>query len=110
MNAQTQTPEMVSLSPANGADSVDSLVAKMIVTFNLAMGGGMSWTGGGEKFPEPDRSRHAVVSDDQKTCTIPVKLKSNQAFPLGLNGQILKNFASKSGVPLSPVVYTFKPM
>jgi len=39
---------------------------------------------------------------------LPVELKPNSQYRLGLNSQSFKNFQSADGVPLAPVVYTFK--
>ena len=39
---------------------------------------------------------------------LPVELKPNSQYRLGLNSPSHKNFKSADGVPLAPVVYTFK--
>lgn len=106
--AKTQTPEIVSLSPANGDHAVSPSVGELRVTFNMPMGDGMSWTGGGDDFPEIDKSRSATWSDDKMTCTMPVKLQPGRKYRLGLNSRSFHNFTSEAGVPFSPIVYTFE--
>jgi hypothetical protein len=77
------------------------------VTFSVAMGGGFSWCGGGEDYPEIPEGQRPFWSDDKKTCVLPVKLKSNWTYRLGLNSPSNRNFSSAAGVPLDPVLYTF---
>ena len=78
------------------------------MTFNMPMGGGMSWTGGGPEFPEIPEGKSPKWSADGKTCKLPVSLKSGQAYRLGLNSRSHNNFQSAAGVPLEPVVYMFQ--
>ncbi|MFK8114759.1 MAG: M56 family metallopeptidase [Rubripirellula sp.] len=101
--AMAQTPEIVKLVPANGAKNVDSKRAKISVTFNMPMGAGMSWTG--EQFPH-DGGKPSW-SKDKRTCTVPVTLKPNQSYQMGLNSRSHNNFQSEAGVPLKPVRYQF---
>jgi hypothetical protein len=78
------------------------------VTFNVPMGGGCSWTGGGPEFPTIPEGKEPFWTEDHKTCVLPVALKPNSQYRLGLNSPSFKNFQSAGGVPLEPVVYTFK--
>lgn len=106
--ARAKTPEIVKLSPANGASNVDPNIKSISVTFNMPMGGGMSWTGGGENFPAIPSGAKPKWSRDKLTCRLPVKLKSSHSYRLGLNSRSHNNFQSDAGVPLQPVVYEFK--
>ena len=72
------------------------------------MGGGFSWTGGGPEFPTLPERQKPHWSKDRMTATLPVSLKPNSAYRLGLNSKSFKNFASADGVPLEPVVYKFR--
>ena len=72
------------------------------------MGGGFSWTGGGEEFPAIPERQKPRWSKDRMTATLPVALKPNWSYRLGLNSPSFKNFASADGVPLEPVVYKFR--
>ena len=98
-------PAVVSMVPANNATKVSPALTELSVTFNVPMGKGFSWTGGGENFPEGTGS--PKWSADGKTCTMPVKLKPNWSYRLGLNSQSHKNFQSARGVPLDPVLWQF---
>jgi hypothetical protein len=82
-------------------------MTELKVTFDVPMGGGMSWTGGGEQFPKLPEGKQASWSADELTCTLPVKLEPGHDYQLGLNSPRFKNFQSKAGVPLEPVVYKF---
>jgi len=101
-------PQIVSLTPVNGAKAVDSTLTELRVTFNMEMGGGFSWCGGGPDFPTiPDGKKPAWL-EGNKTCVLPVSLKPGTSYRLGLNAPSAKNFQSAGGVPLEPVVYTFR--
>jgi len=106
--AKATTPQIVKLVPANGATDVDPTTASISVTFNVSMGSGMSWTGGGPAFPTIPVGGKPVWSKDRKTCTLPVKLESDHAYELGLNSPRHNNFQSASGVPIQPVHYQFR--
>ncbi len=107
VNAKVRTPKIVSLTPANGASDVDPATKPLRVKFNVPMGDGMSWTGGGENFPEIPNGQQPKWSKDGLTCTLPVRLQPDHDYRLGLNSLSHLNFESKWGVPLPPVVYTF---
>lgn len=106
--ALAKTPEIVRLVPENGATDVNANISSISVTFNMPMGGGMSWTGGGAQFPNIPSGAQPKWSRDKLTCRLPVKLKPNHQYRLGLNSPSHKNFQSEGGVPLQPVVYQFK--
>jgi RNA polymerase sigma-70 factor (ECF subfamily) len=101
-------PKVVSLSPPNGARDVSPSVTELRVTFNIRMGGGMSWCGGGPAYPASPAGKDAYWTEHGKTCVLPVELKPGSEYELGLNSPSYKNFRSATGVPLSPVLYTFK--
>lgn len=105
---QDQGPKIVSLTPANGAKDVSPDLKELRVTFNVRMGAGCSWTGGGPQFPTIPEGQKPSWTEDGKTCVLPVALKPNTQYRLGLNSPSFKNFRSAKGVPLAPVVYTFK--
>lgn len=107
VNAKVRTPKIVSLTPANGASDVDPATKSLRVKFNVPMADGMSWTGGGENFPEIPNGQRPKWSKDGLTCTLPVRLQRDHDYQLGLNSLSHINFQSKWGVPLPPVEYTF---
>jgi hypothetical protein len=99
-------PKAVTLDPPNGATYVDPAKGKISITFDQKMGGGMSWTGGGPTFPES--AGKIEWSADQKTCTMPVKLKPGQEYEIGINSPSHRNFTNTAGVAVEPVLWTFK--
>ena len=99
------TPEIVSMNPPNGAKDVDPTIKELRVKFNVPMGEGFSWTGGGPNFPKT--TGRPRWTKDHKTCVLPVKLEPGSDCELGLNSPSFKNFQSRSGVPLEPVAYQF---
>jgi hypothetical protein len=105
MKARLQKPQIVAISPANGAKDVDPATTELRVTFNVPMAGGFSWTGSGPNHPEV--TGRPFWTADGKTCVLPVKLKPNWDYMLGLNSPSHKNFQSESGIPLEPVRYRF---
>jgi hypothetical protein len=107
MKARVMKPQIVSMSPANGAKDVDPKVREIRVTFNMPMAGGFSWTGGGPQFPTVPNGKRPYWSEDRKTCVLPVSVKPGSAYRLGLNSPSHKNFQSEGGIPLEPVEYTF---
>ena len=103
-----RVPKIVELKPANNANEVDPSITELRVTFDVPMGKGMSWTGGGPSYPEGPSGARAEWSSDGKTCVLPVTLQPGHSYRLGLNSLSFNNFQSESGVPLEPVVYQFK--
>ncbi|MGA2799203.1 MAG: Ig-like domain-containing protein [Thermoguttaceae bacterium] len=105
---KVKQPEIVSMSPANGAKDVDSKIKELRVTFNVPMDAGFSWTGGGEKYPKIPEGKGPSWTKDRKTCILPVELQPDWEYRLGLNSLSFKNFQSASGIPFEPVEYSFK--
>ena len=105
---RVNVPKVVAMTPENGATDVDPNLKSIQVTFDMPMGSAFSWTGGGEMFPEIPNGQKPRWSRDGKTCTLPVELKPNHEYRLGLNSLSFNNFQSKWGVPLEPVAYSFK--
>lgn len=101
-------PKIVSLKPLNGAKTVDPNLKELRVEFNMAMGEGFSWTGGGPEFPTGPEGKKPYWTSDHKVCILPVGLKPGSSYRLGLNSPSHKNFQSAGGVPLEPVTYTFR--
>lgn len=108
LKTKTQKPVIVELSPANGATDVDPQTTELRVTFNVPMGGGFSWTGAGPDYPPAPEGQGPHWTEDQRTCIRPVRLESNHQYRLGLNSPSHKNFQSAAGVPLDPVIYSFR--
>jgi beta-lactamase regulating signal transducer with metallopeptidase domain len=105
---QTKVPQVVKMDPSNEATDVDPSIEELRVTFNVPMGGGFSWTGGGPRHPDGREGKRPYWTKDRKTCVLPVTLKPDWHYRLGLNSPSHKNFQSAAGVPLDPpVIYSF---
>lgn len=99
-------PEIVKLSPADGAEGVDPSTKSISVTFNTRMAGGMSWVKSDGHFPGTETGR-AAWSKDGKTCTLPVELQPGETYKLSLNGSHYLNFQSDDGVPVAATLWSF---
>ena len=108
VESQTQLPKIVKLNPPNGAKDVSPDLKELRVTFDVPMGGGFSWCGDGPQFPKIQEGKRPSWIDGGKTCVLPVKLEPGVEYEIGLNSESHKNFQSAGGVPLVPVLYTFK--
>lgn len=108
LKRKTAKPQIVGLDPKNGTTDVDPKLAEIRVTFNVEMGGGFSWTGGGSDFPKIPEGKKPSWAADHKTCVLPVELEPGKTYRFGLNSPSHKNFQSAGGVPLDPVTVTFK--
>ena len=105
---EPKVPIVVSATPAMGAQDVSPDLKELRVTFNVPMAAGFSWTGGGPEYPTTPEGKKPFWTEDHKTCVLPVELKPNSQYRLGLNSKSYRGFQSAEGVPLVPVVYTFK--
>jgi beta-lactamase regulating signal transducer with metallopeptidase domain len=103
---KTRKPKVVSTVPPLGASGVNPSITEISVTYDIPMGGGMSWCGGGDRFPET--TGKATWSEDKKTCTMPVKLKPNHEYTMGLNCPSYRSFMSASGIPADVVWFKFQ--
>jgi len=108
LKAMVQKPVILSMDPPNGAENVNPGTAELRVTFSVPMGGGFSWTGGGPEYPPGVEGKGPYWTEDRRTCFLPVNLEPNRAYRVGLNSFSHRNFQSAAGVPLEPVVYTFR--
>jgi hypothetical protein len=108
LKSKTAKPQIVGLVPKNGTTDVDPKLNEIQVTFNVEMGGGFSWTGGGSDFPKIPEGKKPSWSADHKACVLPVELEPGKTYRFGLNSPSHKNFQSAGGVPLDPVTITFK--
>ncbi|MGL6225091.1 MAG: DUF4932 domain-containing protein [Thermoguttaceae bacterium] len=108
---ETQTPQVESFNPPNGAKNVDPKLSAVSVTFDCPMRGGCSWCSldFNATFPKTPVDKGAQWSSDEKTCTMFVELKPNKTYNIWLNiNPLYESFRSKNGdVPLKMVRYTF---
>jgi beta-lactamase regulating signal transducer with metallopeptidase domain len=101
-------PQIVAMTPKNGVMDVDPSLTELRVTFNVPMGDGFSWTGGGPQYPNSPPGKKPYWTEDHLTCVLPVQLQPSSDYRLGLNSPSFKGFQSVTGVPLEPVSYRFK--
>ena len=105
---RVRVPKVVKVAPENGATGVDPATRMIRVTFDMPMDtGSYSFTGSGPSFPEVPEDKGARWVNN-KTVICPVKqLRSGTRYEYGLNSVSHKNIASKWGVPLAPVRFSF---
>ncbi len=108
LKTKVMKPQIVHVYPPHGATDADPNLTQITVTFNVPMGEGFSWTGGGPNYPTVPEGKKAYWTADHKTCVLPVELKPGWEYKIGLNSAWHNNFQSAAGVPLDPAVYTFK--
>jgi beta-lactamase regulating signal transducer with metallopeptidase domain len=104
---RVRIPRIVEMIPPNGAADVSPALTELRITFDVPMGGGFSWTGGGPNFPTIPEGQRPYWTPDKKTAVLPVQLKPGWKYQLGLNSFSHKNFQSEGGIPLEPVGYSF---
>lgn len=98
-------PEVVSTSPQAGASGIDPATPEIKITFDQDMDTqGYSWTGGGEFFPELASKPKWL---DARTCIMPVKLKEDRFYRVGINSSSNQNFGSVNGTPAIPYAIYF---
>jgi hypothetical protein len=93
--------------PSNGATDVDPNLTELRVTFDIPMASGFSWCGGGDHYPEGLEGKRPSWTEDKKTCVLPVKLKPNWSYKLGINCPSLNSFQSEGGIPVEVTWYEF---
>jgi Domain of unknown function (DUF4932) len=101
-------PKVTRMIPPNLAIDVDPDLGELRVTFNMKMGKGVAWCGGGPHFPEIPEGKSAYWSKDRKTCILPVKLKPNWTYRVYLNMGHYNSFRSAEGTPMPSLGYTFR--
>jgi hypothetical protein len=111
VKAKALVPQAVHFDPPNGAQDVSPAATELRVTFSVPMGGGCSWCTVGDDdsdYPKCPAGKMFFWTSDKKTCVLPVALKPGMTYRLSLNAPEFNNFQSEAGVPLEPVIYTFK--
>jgi hypothetical protein len=101
------SPRIVGMVPANAAQDVDPELGAIIITFDRPMKD-KQWAVMrlSDKFPET--AGDVSYDKDRKVFTIPVKLKADTEYELGLNAEGHFAFRSEAGDALYPVVIRFK--
>jgi len=106
VKARLTKPKVVSLIPPNRATEVAPNLEEIRVTFDVPMTRGYSWTGAGDHYPAGTGNNPYWIDD--YTCVLPVALKPDHQYNLGINSVSAVNFQSADGgVPCDPLEYTF---
>jgi hypothetical protein len=104
--APAQAPRVIKAIPDNGDTDVDPALKEIVVEFDQDMSrDGHSICGGGESFPEilsPPRWK------GNRTVRIPVKLKPDHLYELGINCPSFRNFRSEKGEAVVPYPISFQ--
>ena len=107
LKAKVKKPVIVKMEPPNGTKDVNPKTAELRVTFDAPMADGSAWCGSGLDFPLIPEGKKATWNADHKTVILPVELKPHWGYKLSLNSPSKKDFATRAGVPLDPVEYSF---
>ena len=100
-------PKVLSMTPANGATSVDPALKTLRITFDRPMrADGWSFVGGGSNFPT--LTGQPVFDEARTILTLPLELKPAWDYAFRLNGGRFQGFQSEAGVPLNSVSVTFR--
>lgn len=97
-------PQIVSVTPADGAKDVDPNLGEIIVCFDRSMREGWSLTGNGwpKCIGEPE------FDASMKKLTIKVQLEPEKEYKLSFNSGRYHGFLGQDGIPLTPCAYTFR--
>jgi hypothetical protein len=107
MKAQeAAAPQVVSMTPTNGAFDVDPATEAIVVTFDRRMKVGYAFVGGGPNYPATEGS--PAFDTERRTVTLKVKLKAAWRYELWLNRGQYVGFRSEEGVALKPVRIEFR--
>lgn len=103
---RADAPRVVRTVPKSGATDVDPNLKQIIVEFDQDMArGSHSWCGGGDAFPE---TRGLPSWRTARIAVLPVKLKPNHEYHIGINCQSFRNFRSAAGESLKPYGLSFE--
>ncbi len=103
---QPASPKVVATQPRNGDQQVTADLREIVVTFDQDMDvAGFSFTGGGVTFPKVTGRPSWRTA---RECVLPVQLEHGHSYVVGINSETKRNFKSKAGLAVSPIVLTFK--
>jgi hypothetical protein len=105
-HAQTPEPRVAAIEPRNGDQDVAPDLKEIVVTFDQDMStSGFSFVGGGPAFP---KAVGKPAWRSARQCVLPVQLEPNHAYTVGINSATHTSFRSSKGLPVAPVVLSFK--
>ncbi len=101
-----QRPVVVETLPQTLQNNVNPDTTEISVTFDQPMMNfSWSWVGGGENYPET--TGKPKYDKERKSCTLPVKLKPNHWYWIGINSEYYVYFQTEKHVPAKPYVILF---
>ncbi len=104
---KAQSPKIVAMVPTNGSQNMDPNLKAIVITFDRPMKD-KQWAVMRLSYNLPDMDGTVFYDQTRTVFTIPVKLKPDTEYELGMNAEGCLSFASEAGDPLYPVVIQFK--
>jgi hypothetical protein len=99
-------PKLVSMEPANGAQDVDPAIAVIRFVFDRPMKSGMALIRSDGTFPES--AGNPTWDAEGKVLSFPVHLKPGTTYRFGLNAEDMYGFQDRDGLPLRPIIVSFR--
>lgn len=91
-------PKVIDTVPENFDNAVDPLLAEIKVTFNQEMFPyGWSWVR--SMYPFPQSTGSPYYDEQQKTCTMPVKMEPGKAYMVRINAEQYEAFRNPMKMP-----------
>lgn len=100
-------PLVISMTPSNGAQSVDPASRAIVIRFDRPMRPG-SWSVVRTEALFPELTGKLSYDARHLVLTIPVRLQPNTSYGFLLNSDKLTAFRSAQGVPLAPLRVSFR--
>ncbi len=108
LSLESAPPVVVKTTPESGSADVDPATTEIRVKFSKEMADkSWSWsTAGPDAYPET--TGEPAYADDNRTCTLPVKLQPGKTYAIWLNSQKFRNFKDANGRSAVPYLLIFK--
>jgi len=109
LTLESLSPVVISSVPVAGNTTVDSSTTEIRVTFSKDMKTNKMWSVvqlGKSSFPQITGAVRFLK--DSRTFVIPVKLKENTVYALGINSKTMHGFKGKNGKTAQPYLLSFK--
>lgn len=99
-------PKLVSMEPVDGAQDVDPAIAVIRFVFDRPMKSGIALMRSNAAVPE---SAGDITWDvEGKVLSYPVRLKPGTMYRFGLNAEDVYGFRDRDGLPLQPMIVSFR--
>jgi hypothetical protein len=104
--ADAAAPQLVAMSPSNGAADVDPATTELTFTFDQPMRD-QSWSVVGSAQDTPTIPGKPRYDEKRTTLTLPVQLQPGRTYRFALNSADKQGFVSAKGAALAPTAITF---